>query len=492
MESLNCSRSDRSGNGGGLHIVMFPWLAQGHILPCIELSKRLLDQTNIKISIISTPLNIAQIKLFFKEKELNLNLLELQLPCVDGLPPGMENTSNLPTHLTLPFHNAVKELQKPLEILLGQIAPDIVIFDHVLCWISKVTLKLKIKSIVFFTHSTAYAGYVFCPARRSESKESTADGLLKPPADFPFTPSRYRQSEMAALLPIYTFTYPSGEKFIDLTVDCYYNCAAVAIKSCYELEAKFIDYFQRVTGNTVIPVGVLLPRPYPVKQIEIHDGMPDCLRWLKNQRPGSVVYVSFGSEYFLSEKLIEEIAEGLEASLVPFLWVLRLAGYLDEGMDEVKRRVSDSLPRGFESRVAERGMVVSGWAPQQEILCHPSTGAFVSHCGWSSLMEGLGAGLPLIAWPMQLDQGLNVEVFVHEFQVGVEVERGSDGSVSRGDICKAVKMVMDEEEGRFVRSKAAEMGNLFKEKLLEEQGSQNKYVDDLVKLFHRLKLQSKK
>ncbi|GLJ05284.1 hypothetical protein SUGI_0015280 [Cryptomeria japonica] len=68
MESMNCSSSDRPGNAGGLHVVMFPWLAQGHILPCIELSKRLLDQTNIKISIVSTPKNIGQIKRSFTEK----------------------------------------------------------------------------------------------------------------------------------------------------------------------------------------------------------------------------------------------------------------------------------------------------------------------------------------------------------------------------------------------------------------------------------------
>ena len=109
-------------------------------------------------------------------------------------------------------------------------------------------------------------------------------------------------------------------------------------------------------------------------------------------------------------------------------------------------------------------------------------------------MEGLGAGLPLIALPMKLDQGLNVDIIVNEFQVGVEVERGTDGSVNRGDVCKAVKIVMDEEEGKHVRSKAAEMGILFEEKLLENergQESQNKYVDDFVKLLYSLKLEAR-
>ncbi|EFJ11513.1 hypothetical protein SELMODRAFT_126191, partial [Selaginella moellendorffii] len=69
-------------------------------------------------------------------------------------------------------------------------------------------------------------------------------------------------------------------------------------------------------------------------------------------------------------KQIEEIALGLEASKVPFLWVIRSNSVL--GMDE-------EFHKGFVSRTGGRGLFVS-WALQLEILQHESTGAFVTHC----------------------------------------------------------------------------------------------------------------
>ncbi|KAM2967864.1 hypothetical protein FF1_028077 [Malus domestica] len=71
----------------------------------------------------------------------------------------------------------------------------------------------------------------------------------------------------------------------------------------------------------------------------------------------SVVYISFGSEYFLSKEEIEEIAHGLELSKVSFIWVVRFP------KEEKVTRAKEVLPKGFVERVGERGMIVEGWAP---------------------------------------------------------------------------------------------------------------------------------
>ena len=64
---------------------------------------------------------------------------------------------------------------------------------------------------------------------------------------------------------------------------------------------------------------------------------------------------------------------GLEQSGHKFVWVVRDA---DKGDVFAGGERRPELPKGFEERVEGRGMVVRDWAPQLEILEHPSTGNF--------------------------------------------------------------------------------------------------------------------
>jgi UDP:flavonoid glycosyltransferase YjiC (YdhE family) len=62
---------------------------------------------------------------------------------------------------------------------------------------------------------------------------------------------------------------------------------------------------------------------------------------------------------------------------------------------------------GFLERTKERGMVVSAWVPQTRILQHPAVGAFLSHCGWNSVLESIAARLPILVWPQRAEQKMN-------------------------------------------------------------------------------------
>ncbi|CAL5363374.1 unnamed protein product [Camellia sinensis] len=191
-------------------------------------------------------------------------------------------------------------------------------------------------------------------------------------------------------------------------------CTIVLYNTFRELEGKYIDYLSDIGGKKVVPVGHL------VKEIiDDENEHSEIIQWLDNKDESSTLFVSFGSEYFMSKEEIEEMAHGLELSKVNFIWVVRFP------VGE-KVELEEALPKGFIERVAERGMVVEGWAPQARILARSSTSCFVSHCGWISVLESLTFGIPIVAMPMHLDQPLNARL-VEEVGVAMEVIQDENG-----------------------------------------------------------------
>jgi hypothetical protein len=105
------------------------------------------------------------------------------------------------------------------------------------------------------------------------------------------------------------------------------------------------------------------------------------------------------------------------------------------------------LPEGFLDRTRERGLVVMNWTPQMEVLQHDAVGAFGTHCGWNSALEGIVSGVPMICWPLYSEQRMNKVHMVEEMKVGVAVE-GHEEELVRGEELEAkVKLVMEYEEG---------------------------------------------
>ncbi|KAG6573873.1 UDP-glucosyltransferase 29, partial [Cucurbita argyrosperma subsp. sororia] len=160
----------------------------------------------------------------------------------------------------------------------------------------------------------------------------------------------------------------------------------------------------------VVPVGPL---------VALSDEKSDVLDWLDQKEPKSTVYVSFGSEYYLSNEDRAELAMGLEMSGANFIWVIRFGKGESVGIRE-------ALPEGFIERVGERGLVAAVNA------------------------------VPIIALPMQLDQPFHGKVAVAA-GVAVEAARGVDGAVQREGVAKAIKEVLFEKKGEKLSGKAKEI-----------------------------------
>lgn len=243
------------------------------------------------------------------------------------------------------------------------------------------------------------------------------------------------------------------------------GCDVLAIRSCTELEPEWLDLLGKLHQKPLFPIG-LLPPSAPVNGDD--DSWPPIKEWLDKQEKECVVYVALGTEVTPTEDELTELAFGLELSGLPFFWALR------------KRHDAVDLPDRFEERTKGRGMVWRSWAPQLRILDHDSVGGFVTHCGWSSVIEGLHFGQALIMLPLWGDQGVNARTF-EEMKVGVEIPRDQEEErLSRKSVAETLSLVMVEETGKIYRNKAKEMS-----KLLGDKHRHHRYVSDFVEYLQK-------
>ena len=165
-----------------------------------------------------------------------------------------------------------------------------------------------------------------------------------------------------------------------------------------------------------------------------------------------VRFVHFLREWNSSTKAhVTELTVGLEASGHRFLWVLRSPSSSFLSVEETE--LSQLLPEGFESRTKDRGLVVASWAPQIPVLSHPSTGGFISHCGWNSTLESISHGVPIICWPLFAEQRMNRLLLVNELKAGIAAKMRRDGFVGREEVERAVRQLMEGEQGRRLRAR---------------------------------------
>ncbi|PRQ48450.1 putative soyasaponin III rhamnosyltransferase [Rosa chinensis] len=442
-----------------LHIAMFPWLAFGHMIPYLELAKLIAGKGH-KISFISTPRNIDRLPPLRPKLSALITFVKLPLPQNPNLPEGAEATADLPEDQVPHLKNAYDCLAQPISQFLKSTNPDWLLFDFAPYWVPEIAQTLGIPT-AFFSIVIATAVTFLGPT----SPEIPADDR-KLPEDYVVPPKWVPFPATVALrffevLRLYKRITGDETNVSDLYrfMETLRGCDLIAVRSCSEFEPEWLSLLRVIHGKPVLPVGLLSNTPKADDENETWRSIKD---WLDRQNKNTVVYVAFGTEAMPSQEEATEIALGLEKSGSPFFWVLRTK----HGDDAVK------LPEGFEERNEGRGVVCRRWAPQVKILAHDSVGVFLSHSGWSSVVEALTFGRPLVLLPMSNDQGLNARYF-GEKKVGYELRRNDqDGSFTSEAVAESLRMVMEKEEGRVYRDKAQELKPLF-----GDWKRQNAYVD---------------
>ncbi|XP_023771937.1 zeatin O-glucosyltransferase [Lactuca sativa] len=431
-------------------VLVVPFVAQGHLNQLLHLS-RLLSSYNIPIHIVGTTTHNRQAKLrihgWDPTSAINIHFHEFETPNFESPLPDPNASDKFPSHL-LPLFHLPSTLREPFAKLLADIAPTtrrvIIIHDYL--------MSTVVQDVVSYENAEAY---VFHYASAFTTFSYFWEGKGKPCLDD--DDESYKQ-----LTKVSAFDGSIPAEFIESMIShevCNTFNSGNLHDTCNVFDRKYIDFLAKegLSGST--KQWAMGPfNPVAISDKENLGKRHISLEWLNKQAKDSVIYVSFGTTTTLSDDEIRELANGLENSQHKFIWVLRDADKVDI-FDGKVRRVE--LPKGFEERLGEQGLVVREWAPQLEILAHPATGGFMSHCGWNSSMESITMGVPIAAWPMHSDQPRNAMLVTEVLKTGISVmdweHRGE--LVTSSTIETSIRKLMASDEGDAMRKRAAKLGD---------------------------------
>ncbi|CAA0375101.1 unnamed protein product [Arabidopsis thaliana] len=473
-----------------LHFVLFPFMAQGHMIPMVDIA-RLLAQRGVLITIVTTPHNAARFKNVLNraiESGLPINLVQVKFPYQEaGLQEGQENMDLLTTMEQITsFFKAVNLLKEPVQNLIEEMSPrpSCLISDMCLSYTSEIAKKFKIPKILF--HGMG-CFCLLCVNVLRKNRE-ILDNLKSDKEYFivPYFPDRVEFTRPQ--VPVETYVPAGWKEILEDMVEADKTSYGVIVNSFQELEPAYAKDFKEARSGKAWTIGpVSLCNKVGVDKAERGNksdiDQDECLEWLDSKEPGSVLYVCLGSICNLPLSQLLELGLGLEESQRPFIWVIR-------GWEKYKELVEWFSESGFEDRIQDRGLLIKGWSPQMLILSHPSVGGFLTHCGWNSTLEGITAGLPMLTWPLFADQFCNEKLVVQILKVGVSAEVkevmkwGEEEKigvlVDKEGVKKAVEELMGESDDvKERRRRAKELGESA-HKAVEEGGSSHSNITFLL------------
>jgi hydroquinone glucosyltransferase len=369
------------------HVAVVSVPLMGHIIPLLEFSKRLVVEHDFHVSFLvittTTEASAAQDQLL-QSPTFPPGLDVVYLPPIDVFSVTTDDMLVL-TRLCVMVEESLKSLKSVLKEL-GELRA--VVIDKFFTQAFDVCCELSIPAYLFYTSAIVMLTFsLSLPTLDCEVEGEFVD--LAEPLKVPGCPP----------FPIEDLFDPLKNRKIDeykwllFHSSRFHLAAGIFVNSWKELEPvtyKAITedpFFKQIPTPPVLPVGPLIKVEEPLTARDI-----EYLAWLDKQPSDSVLFVALGSGGTLTADQLTELAWGIELSHQRFIFVVRKptnssasAAVFTAGSDIGNPMTY--LPEGFLERTQGRGLVVPSWAPQVAVLKHPSTGGFLSHCGWNSTLE---------------------------------------------------------------------------------------------------------
>ncbi|XP_074653143.1 UDP-glucuronosyltransferase 2A1-like [Tubulanus polymorphus] len=199
--------------------------------------------------------------------------------------------------------------------------------------------------------------------------------------------TRFEILKWSAILHSLPEFFVEEEKFIDFL----HRKGHTEINSLRDIAMKSAIWLQnqspymdcaRMSMPNVIYVGGLASRPPKLLSNDLQSLMD-------NSKQGAIVF-SFGSLFSsLPDYALEKFFTALGQIPQQVVWRLSL---------------NDSQKKKF---VVPKNVKLLNWLPQSDLLAHPNTKLFLTHCGTNGQAEALYNAVPMIGFPMHADQHYN-------------------------------------------------------------------------------------
>ncbi|KDP29702.1 hypothetical protein JCGZ_18637 [Jatropha curcas] len=408
------------------HVLLLPYPAQGHVNPLMQLAK-LLHSNGFYITFVNTEFNHRRL-IRSNGPDFVKGLLDFRFETIpDGLPPSDRDATqdiwalsdSIQKNCLNPFKGLLAKLNS-----LPELPPvSCIISDGLMTFAIEATQEFGIPEVQFWTASAiGLIGFLrfdelikrgIVPFKDDNFMN---DGSLDLALDWMTGVENIRLKDMPTLIRT---TDPEDIMLNFMSKEaknCLKSCAII-FNTFDELEHQALNEIKSRCPN-IYSIGPLslLERQFPVtlaKSLRSNLWKEDskCFEWLDKQNPESVLYVNYGSITVMTEQQFEEFAWGLANSKHPFLWVVRR---------DVVIGNSRILPEEYYQEIKNRGFIAP-WCWQEQVLSHSSVGAFLTHSGWNSTLEGICNGVPMLCWPFFDEQPMNCLYSCSKWGIGMEI-----------------------------------------------------------------------
>ncbi|XP_037486767.1 putative cis-zeatin O-glucosyltransferase [Triticum dicoccoides] len=454
-------------------VVAVPFPAQGHLNQLLHLSLELASR-GLDVHYAASAPHVRQARArvhgWDEDALRSIQFHDLGISTYVSPPPDPTADPPFPSHLMPLFEAFTAGARAPLAAVLRELSASrrrvVVVYDLMNAFASEEAAKLP-NGEAFGFYSTAVSSIV---GRMDAGHRLLRDNGL---------------THLPTCVSEEFVDYASKRARVGQSIS---DGAGIIVNTCRALEGEFVHVVAEqmaADGKKLFAIGPLNPLLEATASNQGKTQRHECLNWLDLQPPSSVLYVSFGSSSSLREEQVAELAAALHGSKQRFIWVLRDADRGDIFADAADNRHAELLSQ-FTKQTEGTGLVITGWAPQLEILAHGATAAFMSHCGWNSTVESMSHGKPILAWPMHSDQPWDAELVCSYLKAGLLVRPWEKHGevISATTIQEAIETMMVAEEGVAVRQRAEALGEAVRSSAAQG-GSSHKELEGFISYMTR-------